>query len=235
MKNTLVEVKNLRLQRGTFSLHVPSWALQPGEVVGLVGPNGAGKTTLLEAIAGLRPAQAEHLQVLGHEPWQHPSIVRLSLGFMWDDMPIFAMKIGQLLRLVSGYYPSWDKTLVEELLERFQLDPNQPSDELSKGQGTRLRLLLALAFQPKVLLLDEPAAGLDLAGKRALLEIVMDVVRGSERSVVISSHMLSDVERLADRLLVLNQGEVLQNGKTDELVGEERTLEEALLVWGAAG
>lgn len=232
---SLIKVENLQVQRGDFSLQMKEWEVRPGEIIGLVGPNGAGKTTLLEVLAGMRRANTGQVQVLGHEPWNQPEVVRLSLGFMWDDMPVFAMKIGDLLRLVSGYYPSWDPALVNDLLERFKLDPKKRTDALSKGQGTRLRLLLALAFRPQVLLLDEPASGLDLGGKRALMELVLDIVQGSDRSVIISSHNLSDVERMADRLLVLKEGGVVCQGTTDELVGEERTLEESLLVWEAAG
>jgi len=92
-----------------------------------------------------------------------------------------------------------------------------------------------MAFRPRLLLLDEPAAGLDLGGRRTLLDSVLDVVREPERSVIVSSHLLLDVERVSDRLLVLNEGRVVREGPTDELVGEGQTLEEALLAWGAAG
>jgi len=161
--------------------------------------------------------------------------VRSSLGFMSDDMPLFAMRIGPLLRMLSGYYSTWDQDLVEELLERFKIDPTQKVARLSKGQGTRIRLITAMAFRPRLLLLDEPASGLDLAGRHTLLKSVLDVVRDPARSVIISSHLLQDVERIADRLLVLNKGQVVREGATDDLVGEGRTLEEALMDWGAAG
>ena len=233
--NDLIDVNDLRVRRGSFTLELPRWQLPPGQVVGLVGPNGAGKTTLLESLAGLRRTRGGATRVLGLDPWKEQARVRSALGFMSDDMPLFAMRVGALLRMLSGYYPSWDAALVEQLLERFKLDPRKPVHELSKGQGTRLRLITALAFRPRLLLLDEPAAGLDLGGRRTLLDSVLDVVREPERSVIVSSHLLLDVERVADRLLVLNEGRVIKQGPTDELVGEGQTLEEALLAWGAAG
>jgi ABC-2 type transport system ATP-binding protein len=236
MDNTpLVDVRDLKVRRGTFTLSVPEWRVGPGEVTGLVGPNGAGKTTLLETIAGLRRADGGTVRVFGLNPWVDPVEVRSSLGFMTDDMPLFDLRNGKLLRLLSGYYPTWDAGLVEELLQRFKLDPSQKVQKLSKGQGTRIRLVTAMAFRPRVLVLDEPATGLDVAGRRSLLESVLDVVRDPSRSVVVSSHMLADVERIADRLLVLNEGRVVKHGPTDDLVGEQRTLEEALIEWGAAG
>ncbi len=231
----LVEISGLRVRRDGFVLDVPELTVAPGEVVGLVGPNGAGKTTLLETLAGLLKASEGRVSVLGHDPWRDPVGVRTSLGFMSDDMPVLDLKVGRLMRLLSGYYPTWNGALVERLLERFKLDPAEKADQLSKGQGTRLRLITAMAFEPRVLLLDEPATGLDVAGRRALLESVLEVVRDPSRSVLISSHMLADVERIADRLLVINRGSVVKDGPTSELVGEERTLEEALLDWGAAG
>ena len=234
MKNELARISGLDIRRGSFSLKVEDWVLEPGEVVGLVGPNGAGKTTFLERLAGLRGSRSGEVSVFGRDPWKDAT-VREELGFMSDDMPLFTMRIGALLRMLSGYYRSWDADLVEALLEKFKLDPHDKVHTLSRGQGTRLRLITAMAFRPRVLLLDEPATGLDIQGRRSLLESVLDIVRDPERSVVISSHLLVDVERVADRLLVLDRGRVVKEGPTDELVGDERTLEEALLDWGAGG
>jgi len=212
-----------------------SLEVMPGDFLGLVGPNGAGKTTLLESLAGIRAVHGGTVRVFGLDPLSDPVRVRSALGFMSDDMPLFAMRVGALLRMLSGYYDTWDRDLVQQMVERFRIDPGKHVSELSRGQGTRLRLIVAMAFRPRVLLLDEPAAGLDLAGRRVLLDSVLDVVRDPQRSVVVSSHSLGDVERIADRLLVLNEGRVVRDGPTDELVGEGRTLEEALLAWGAAG
>ncbi|MDP7113798.1 MAG: ABC transporter ATP-binding protein, partial [Myxococcota bacterium] len=208
----LIAVQGLEIRRGEFSLRIPEWRVAPGQVIGLVGPNGAGKTTLLEALAGMRATDGGRVGVLGHDPWVHPEIVRSQLGFMTDDMPLFSMRIGPLLRMISGYYPSWDATLAGELLERFGLDPRTKVAQLSKGQGTRIRLVLAMAFRPRVLVLDEPATGLDLAGRRSLLRSVLDVVRDPQRTVIVSSHQLQDVERIDDRLLVLDAGQVIQQG-----------------------
>ena len=231
----LVVVERLVLHRGSFRLEVPEWRVPPGVVAGVVGPNGAGKTTLLELLPGLGHAPPGRVRVLGHNPATDPVAVRSRLGFMSDDMPVFALRVGRLLRLLSGYYETWDAALVDSLLDRFKLDPGRQVRDLSKGEGTRLRLITAMAFRPAVLVLDEPASGLDLGGRQALLESVLGVVGDSERSVIISSHMLADLERIADRLLVLDRGKVIAQGPTDELVGEERTLEEALVAWGAAG
>ena len=233
-ENVLLKITDLKIWRGEFCLDVPDLVIPAGEVVGLVGPNGAGKSTLLEGMAGLRKLNSGHVSALGQDPWTHPE-VRTELGFMSDDMPVFDMKIGRLLNMVSGYYPDWDPDLVMRLVADFDIDLNRKPDALSRGQGARLRLILAMAFMPKLLLLDEPAAGLDVAGRHALIKEVLDVVRDEGRTVIMSSHSLVDVERIADRLVVLNKGQVVRQGPTDELIGDESTLEEALVNWGAAG
>jgi len=229
----LVRITKLAVRRGAFTLRVPEWTVVPGQVVGIVGPNGAGKTTLLETIAGLRAADEGTVRVFGADPWKDAATVRSSIGFMSDDQPVFAMRIDRLLRTLAGYYSTWDAALAASLLERFEIDPRSKVWELSRGQGTRVRLIVAMAFRPRVLVLDELAAGLDLAGRRALLESVLEVVRDPGRSVLLSSHLLGDVERIADALLVLHQGQVVRTGATDGLVGDGRTLEEALEAWGA--
>lgn len=230
----MIRISDLAVRRGDFELRVPSWSVEPGRVVGLVGPNGAGKTTLLRALAGLDEDASGQLEVLGHDPRREPAAVRQRLGFMSDDMPLFRLRVDKLLWTVSGYYPSWDAKLADALLERFELDGRKTTWSLSKGEGTRLRLVLAMAFHPAVLVLDEPATGLDVAGRRTLLQTVLEVVSDPARCVLVSSHQLVDLQRIADELLVLSAGEVVQQGPTDRLVGDSRTLEEALVAWGAA-
>jgi ABC-2 type transport system ATP-binding protein len=231
----LVDVRDLLVVRGPFRLEVPGWTVAPGQVIGLVGPNGAGKTTLLETIAGLRPPERGRVHVLGGiDPWDEPVRARSALGFMSEDMPLFQMKVGALLKMLSGYYPSWDAKLADSLLERFSLDPGRKVSTLSRGEGTRLRLVTAMAFRPRLLVLDEPAGGMDMTGRRRLIEAVLEVVRDPERSVIVSSHGLADLERIADRLLVLHRGKVVREGPTSDLVSDGSTLEEAVEAWGVA-
>lgn len=234
MTDALVQLNDARCTRGKFELHIPEWSVEPGQVVGLVGPNGVGKTTLLRMLAGIDPAQSGSIAVLGMNPVSDYVAVRSRCAFMSDDQPVFKMRISKLLRFMSGYYPSWNSDHVEALLERFALDPKANSNTLSRGQATRLRLLIAMAFEPDLLLLDEPGSGLDLAGRRELLKSVVDIAGSGKRSVIISSHQLGDVERICDRLLVLNKGQVLREGTAEELIQDGQTLEDAMFAWGAA-
>lgn len=232
---TLVEVTDLRVTRGGFGLHVPKWTVEPGSVVGVVGPNGSGKTTLLECLAGLiRPAHGR-VRVLGRDPLADPAFVRSRAGFMSDERPLFDLKVGRLLQTLSGYYATWDSELVTHLLDRFAVDPGAHVRELSKGKGTCVRVIAALAFRPAVVVLDEPGTGLDLGARQALLHSVLEIARDPARSVIISSHQLADLERITDALLVLRSGKVVAQGATDAVVPEGKSLQEALLHLRAGG
>ncbi len=230
----IIEIKDMVVRRGDFTLTVPAFSVKPGEIVGVVGPNGAGKSTLLQSLAGLIPRHAGDVRVLGHDPMRSPVAVRSATGFAAPDTSVFEVRISDLLKIVSGYYATWDHAQASALLSRFELDPRKRPSQLSLGQGTRLRLLLAMAFRPRLLLLDEPAAGLDLSARRHLMEMVLQFVEGGDTAILLSSHRLEDVERLSERLLVIDDGRVVIDGTTDTLVGDDRTLEEALLAWGAA-
>lgn len=233
----LVEVEHLKVKRDSFTLDVPKWTVYPGTIVGVVGPNGAGKTTLLQQLAGLKAPMVKdssgRVEVFGRSPFEDAPFVRSGLGYMRDDLPLFLMSINKLLRLVSGYYQSWDEDLAMELMDRFEVNGKANTLSLSKGEGTRLRLILAMAFRPRVLVLDEPGTGLDLAGRRKLIQDVLEIGGDEHRAVIISSHQLEDLERMIDHVLALSKGQVVANGPLESVVGEDRTLEEAMIAWGA--
>jgi ABC-2 type transport system ATP-binding protein len=229
-----IALRDVRLQQGGFELHIPEWTVPAGQVVGLVGPNGAGKTNLLDLVAGLRAPTSGSVRVLGGDPVAEAGRIRQRLGYMCDDLPLYDLKLRDLLKLLSGYYPTWDATLVATLVGRFELDLEQRPSALSKGQGARFRTLLAVAHRPALVVLDEPATGLDLSGRRALLTTLLEVVADAGRTVVVSSHQLADLERIADTLVVLNRGRIQTHGPADVVVPDGRTLEEVLLAGGAA-
>lgn len=222
----MIEVCDLRIRRGDFRLAVPRLTVRPGEVVGLVGRNGAGKTTLLEALVGLGPRPSGSVRAFGADPWADPVAVRRRVALMTDEMPLFNLTIAGLVRALAPFWPTWDPALTARLLDTFELDPGKRVAALSKGEHTRLRLVVSLAWRPDVLLLDEPATGLDVPSRRRMLGEVLGVVKDERRSVVVSSHDVADVERVADRIVLLERGEVVADGPTRDVVGEGRTLEE---------
>lgn len=223
-----IEIDSLALRRGEFQLQIPHLRVEAGTVLGLVGRNGAGKSTLLELLAGLIEPDRGGIRVLGLSPTGDAVALRRRLSWMSDDMPVLALPLAAHARFLSGFYPSWDAALVEGLFRRFELDPRKNLQRMSKGEATRARLALAMGPRPEVLLLDEPATGLDVPSRRALLAELLDLMQDERRVVVIASHQTDDVERVADRLLMLERGAVVGDGSVAALTGERRSLEEVL-------
>jgi len=176
----------------------------------------------------------EVVRVVGLDPARSGAQIRASVSLASSTGPESALKVGAALSEVARYYPSWDADLTRQLLERFSLNVDKRISRLSTGEKARFRLVLALAFRPQIVFLDEPALGLDLTQRRALFETVLEIARDPERAVVISSHQLEDLERLADQLFVIADGRCVKQGHIDTLIDEGQTLEEALLKWGAA-
>ncbi len=222
------QITGLRCKRGQFTLDVPELHGTAGTVIGLVGRNGAGKSTLLQVMAGLHHADAGTVRVFGMDPWKEGAKVRLRTGWMSDDMPIWALRIDRLLSTLKGFYPTWDDALVATLLDKLELDPKRRVTDLSKGEHTRIRLVITLAFKPDLVLLDEPATGLDVPARRALLELILGVVREGSRTVLVSSHQVDDIERIADRVLLIDGGRITGDGTAREVAGDSPNLEERL-------
>ncbi|TWD79199.1 ABC-2 type transport system ATP-binding protein [Kribbella amoyensis] len=186
-----------------------------GHVVGLVGPNGAGKSTLLNLAVGLLTPTAGSIEVLGAPA----GATMEKVGFVAQDTPTYArLSVADHLRLGARLNPDWDKTLAEERIGRLRLDPSQRAGRLSGGQRAQLALTLGLAKRPDLLMLDEPVAALDPLARREFLQDLMEAVAEQELSVVLSSHLVSDVERACDYLIVLVDSRVQVSGEIDHLL-----------------
>ena len=195
-----------------------SWDVPRGSVVGLLGRNGAGKTTLLELLLGLLRADAGEMRTLGEDPWHLSAEAKARLGYVPQEYaPYPWMSAGEVLDYTGAFYPRWNRQLIEALLRKWGLAPAEGAGTLSPGQRQKLGLLAALGHQPELLVLDEPAATLDPAARRAFLELVLDVVSDGEHTVVISTHIVSDLERVADRIAILRGGSIVYDDELDAL------------------
>ncbi len=207
------------------------WALQnctlvvpEGRVVGLVGSNGAGKSTLLNLAVGLLAPTTGTLAVLGGRPGSGPDQLA-RVGFVAQDTPTYAgLSIGDHLRLGSHLNPTWDSALADKRIEELGLDRDQRAGKLSGGQRAQLSLTLAMAKRPDLLLLDEPVASLDPLARREFLQSLMAVVADGGLTVVLSSHLVADLERVCDHLVVLAASQVALSGDVDELLASHRRL-----------
>ncbi|GGL30207.1 ABC transporter ATP-binding protein [Planomonospora parontospora] len=207
------------------------WALRKctidipaGHVVGLVGPNGAGKTTLLKLAGGQLEPTAGDITVLGGRPGGTPAQLA-RVGFVAQDTPVYAgLTVADHLRLGERLNPRWDGAVARERIARLGLDPAQRVGRLSGGQRAQLALTLGLAKRPELLILDEPVASLDPLARREFLQGLMEAVAEHELSVVLSSHLVSDLERICDYLIVLVDSRVQVAGETDRLLATHHRL-----------
>jgi ABC-2 type transport system ATP-binding protein len=192
--------------------------ISAGLVFGLVGENGAGKTTLLKHILGLLKPESGSVRVFGHDPVTHPVEVLRRIGFVSEnrDLPPW-MRVSEMLRYMQPFYPAWDRQYAEELRRQFELDPEARIKNLSRGQLAKAGLLVALAHRPELLVLDEPSSGLDPVVRRDILEAIIRTVSQDGRTVLFSSHLLDEIERVCDRIAFLHSGKMVLCGPLDEV------------------
>ena len=199
-------------------------SIPAGHVVGLVGPNGAGKTTLLNLATGLLAPTAGTIDVLGGPPLDSPAQLA-RVGFLAQDAPLYAgLSVADHLALGAHLNPGWDGALARGRIERLDVDPGQKAGKLSGGQRAQLALTLAAAKRPELLILDEPVASLDPLARREFLQDLMEAVAEQDLSVVLSSHLIADLERVCDYLIVLVSSRVRVAGPVEELLATHHLL-----------
>ena len=195
-----------------------SFTVEPGDVVGVLGKNGAGKTTLLELVLGFTPATAGRVQLFGYDSYRLPGSAKARVGFVpQQDELVNPLTAADQIGVIASFYPRWDDALVARLSREWEVDLRQRVKNMSVGQRQKLSILLALGHAPDVLILDEPVASLDPVARRQFLEQIVDIAADGRRSVVFSSHIVSDVERLANKIWILKDQRLYWQGEFDTL------------------
>jgi len=223
--NTVLRAQGLgKKYRRRWALSDCTLDVPAGKVVGLVGPNGAGKTTLLNLAVGLLPPTTGSIEVLGGRPAEGPDQLA-RVGFVAQDTPTYAgLTVGEHLRLGAHLNPAWDDALARDRIDRLGVDPRQRAGRLSGGQRAQLALTIGIAKRPELLILDEPVASLDPLARREFLQDLMEAVAEHELSVILSSHLVSDLERVCDHLIVLVDSRVQVAGDIDKLLATHHRL-----------
>ena len=195
------------------SLYVPR-----GSVFGLVGENGAGKTTLIKHLLGLLVPRAGTVRIFGCDPVADTVGVLGRIGYLSEhrDLPGW-MRVDELLRFTAAFYPGWDDPYAEQLRRDFRLDLTARVRTLSQGQQAKVGLLVALAYRPELLILDEPSTGLDPVVRKDILEAIIRTIAEEGRTVLFSSHLLDEVERVSDHLAMMREGRLVLHGPLDEI------------------
>ena len=229
--DSIIEVSNLTRRFGArTALAAVSLSLPRGGVYGLVGANGAGKTTLIKHLLGLLRAEGGSVRVFGLDPVADPVGVLSRIGYLSEDHDLPAwMRVGELMSYSRAFHPAWDDAWAEELRRTFALEASAKIKDLSKGQKARAGLLVALAHRPELLVLDEPSSGLDPIVRRDIVGAILRTIAEEGRTVLFSSHLLDEVEQVADHVTMISQGKVALSAPLGAIKQSFRTLDEAFV------
>ncbi len=219
---------------GKFRLGPLDLSVPRGAVLAFIGPNGSGKTTTLDLIMGLGRPDGGEIRVLGLEQPEQEVPIKRRTAYVNPDLNFAAWgRVGRALDFVSGFYPDWDNARCDRLLRDFDLKRGDRIAGLSFGARIKLSLVMALARDADLLLLDEPTVGLDVNARLILFAEILDLMKRDGRTVVISSHQLADLERLADHVAILDKGHLVSSGRMDELVERYARLDVLIASGGA--
>jgi ABC-2 type transport system ATP-binding protein len=217
--DTALELAGVGKSWGAFALRDVSFRLPPGYITGLVGPNGAGKTTLVKIVLDLVRADTGAVQILGQDHRAGGAALRSRIGFVHDRPTCYEhLQVKQLGSLVGSFYATWDESTFQGLIREFELPARRKVSALSRGMKVKLGLALALSHRAELLVLDEPTTGLDPVFRRELLERLSGLISDGRTSVLFSTQILSDLERIADFVVFLRRGKVLYEGVKDDVL-----------------
>src|SRR5580658_9113159 len=226
MNANAIEIRRLIKHFPTFTLGPLDLTVPRGAIYGFIGPNGAGKTTTIDLIFGMGRNEGGEIRVLGYDHRASEVDVKRRAAYVSPDLNFQVWgTVARTVRFVRGFYPDWDNDYCVRLMKAFHLSSTDKVATLSFGARTKLSLLLALARRPQVLILDEPTTGLDAVSKQEVFAELLKAVEDGERTVLISSHGLSDIERFADHIGMIKDGKLLLEGRTDEIVDRFRLAE----------
>jgi ABC-2 type transport system ATP-binding protein len=219
MNEPAIEIRHLAKSYGSKSVLIDlDLSIEQGSIVGLLGVNGAGKTTLIKCALGLMRPQAGSVRLLGEDGWNLSAAAKARIGYVPQVVGFYIwMKVRHMIDYTAAFYPNWNHTLVNDLVKEWEIPVNDRISALSVGQLQKLAILLAIGHNPDLLILDEPAASLDPLARRQFLQMLIDMAEPGRRTVLFSTHITSDLERVADRVAILKSGTIAWYGLLDDL------------------
>lgn len=204
----IIEINNLEKNFDEFKLQNINLSLEEGYIMGLVGSNGAGKTTLIKTIMGLYMIDKGNINVFGKDIKTHGKSVREDIGFVFDEAKFYDYKIKKLRRLIKPFYKNWDDSKFNEYIKEFNLPWNRKFNKLSKGMKLKFALAVALSHKARLLILDEPTSGLDPVFRLEFLNVMQELVEKEGVSILFSSHITDDIEKIADYITYIKDGKI---------------------------
>ncbi len=219
-----IKVDHLTKHYPGFSLSDVSFSLPRGTVMGFIGRNGAGKTTTIKSIMGLIHMDSGSIKVLGHDMGPDSTEVREKIGFIYDEQSFYGgiMTVRVMGKITSRFYKNWNNEEFNRFIKKFGLDPEQKTETLSHGQKTKLSLALALSHNAELLIMDEPTSGLDPVFRSELIDILYEIIQDESRSVFFSTHITTDLEKIADYITFIEDGKIVFSESRDDLLDKYR-------------
>jgi len=216
---TVLEVRDLCKRYEGFTLDHLSFSLDRGYIMGLIGPNGAGKTTTLKLVLGLLQRDGGVIRAFGLEPVEHGARIRARLGFVHDEPSFYThLTLAQNAALLARFYPTWDQAIFRQRADAFELPLQKRFGTLSRGTKTKFALALALSHQAELVLMDEPTSGLDPIFRRDLLDTLTGLLQDERASILFSTHITSDLERIADYVTLIQNGRLVFSAAKDDIL-----------------
>ncbi len=220
MQNIL-EIQSLNKSFKNFSLKDVSFKLPYGYIMGLIGPNGAGKTTIIKLIMNLLLKDSGNISIFDRDHQEHEAYVKSRIGFVYDTPPFFpGLKLGKIRKVIAPFYDTWDEDRFQELMKRFELPLNRRFGKLSQGMKMKFSLVMALSHNADLILMDEPTSGIDPVFRRELLGILLELIQNEQKSILFSTHITSDLDRIADYITYIRDGKIAITTTKQELIEE---------------
>ena len=215
----ILEVKELKKNFKNFSLKDISFSLPKGYIMGFIGPNGAGKSTTIKLIMNLLKKDGGQIKVFGKDHIQYEREIKNHIGFVYDENYFYEeLTLHEMKNIIAPFYKTWDENMFDKYMKFFQLPLNKKIKELSKGMKMKFSLAIALSHNAKLLIMDEPTSGLDPIIRSELLDILQDIIQDGEKSVFFSTHITSDLEKIADYITFIYDGEIILSTTKDDIL-----------------
>lgn len=217
--SAMMSIRDLCKKYPAFELKNISFSVEPGYIVGFIGRNGAGKTTTIKSILGLTSADGGSVELFGLDMRKNEAECKRQLGVVFGEFGYYAdKKLKTITSVYRRFYPEWDDARYHAYLQKFGLDENKRVKELSSGMKVKYSLALALSHNAKLLILDEPTSGLDPVSRDELTDIFRDIVADGEHSIIFSTHVTSDLDKCADYIIYIRNGEIIMQGDREEII-----------------
>ncbi len=215
----MLDIKGLNKDFKKFKLDNVSFKLEPGYIMGFIGPNGAGKSTTIKLIMNLIKKDSGEIKIFGKDHIQFEKEIKNRIGFVYDESYFYEdLSIRQMKNIVAPFYKEWDEKLFNKYMKDFDLDPTQKIKKLSKGMKMKFSLGIALSHNADLIIMDEPTSGLDPVFRREILDVLYSIIQDENKSIFFSTHITTDLEKIADYITFINKGKIVFSKSKDEVL-----------------